>query len=105
MADKKTVTVGDSVLKTAFETTVGDNKSYPMEQRILYLGQDGARFTLGYREMGDGRAREPFNENVVYQAPPTGSSTEIAFRTARLRVYSVSNLGIEFEILEGEERI
>lgn len=50
MTERKKVAVGDSILSTQFETTVGDDEEkMRIAQTLLYLGQDGRCFTLGYR--------------------------------------------------------
>jgi hypothetical protein len=106
MTERKKVEVGNSIISTQYETMiVEEEKKMQIEQMLLYLGQNGISFTLGYREFGDGRAREAFRENVTYQIPLPGNSTEITYRTAQIRVHSVSNSHIDFELLTACEQI
>ncbi len=105
MAEKKSVTVGGTVLRTQFKTKLRDTDDLDLEQILIYLGQDGTAFHIGYREFGNGRAREPFRENVTYRAPLDGESTVISFRSVRMKVFTVSNIGIEFEFISDTDSI
>ena len=106
MNERRKVPVGGTVLSAEFKTTLGDSdEGLQLLQQLIYLGQDGTCFTLGYREFGDGRARESFRENATYQNPQLGCMTDITFRNVKIVVYAVSNTGLDFEILEGSDRI
>lgn len=106
MNERRKVSVGDTLLSTEQETQlVGTDQTIRLIQTLVYLGQDGACFHLGYRERSELKVREKFNENAVYQNPAPGQSTEITYRQARLKVYEVSNAEIYFEVLSGNERI
>jgi hypothetical protein len=99
MGERVKVPVGAAVVQTEFQTTtIGDQSALAMEQLLIYLGQDGTAFYLGYREFGDGRAREPFRENATYKLPSSDEATDISYRGAKIRVY-------DCEVLEGVEKI
>jgi hypothetical protein len=105
MQEINKVSVGAEIVSTKRDVKSPAGLEFKLQQNLVYLGQNGISFSIGYREYDDGSARTPFNENVHYQNPSTDSFTEIAFRSVRLKVHSVSNLEIEFEIVELKDRI
>lgn len=105
MADRYVVPVGNSVVSPVYDVDLA-GEHFQLHQTLLYLGQDGSCFRLGYRErLSTGASRDPFREDATYQNPMPGIPTAVIFRNASLIVHSVSNTEIEFEILRGDDRI
>lgn len=102
MTERKTAAVGEQMLSGKHELLSRDGaENIPIDKSLLYLGQDGSCFKLGYRESSCGTARYPFSENFTYEKPLPDNATEIACKELRIRVFSVSNISIEFELLSG----
>jgi hypothetical protein len=62
---------------------------------LIYLGQDGAKFFIGYREFAATQFRHVFSETFTYKVPDS-SETSIGYKDLSIQVYSVSNTHIEF---------
>jgi hypothetical protein len=106
MRERLKVPVGDAISIKKYEDILGDDeKKSTITKFLIYLGQDGKRFTLGHREFVNNSIRHAFHENPVYQNPSPGETTDIAYQDMRFRVFSVSNTCIEFELLEREESV
>lgn len=69
-------------------------------RELLYDGLSGGIVRLGYREFINSLARPAFQQDLTYTLDQTGP-TEVVFRGARLRIYSASNEGIDYEVLGG----
>ena len=86
------VTVGEQIMTS--DKTIGENI---LHKELIYLGQNGTSFTIGYRESFGGSMCHAAYETLIYEKPALDAPTRIAFRGARFTVYVASNTAIEYE--------
>jgi hypothetical protein len=67
---------------------------------LIYEGLDGATVNMLYREFVGDLVRPGFQQELKYTLTNPGP-TEIRFRTAKLRIVSADNNGINYEVLNG----
>lgn len=91
----KTYSVGDNIYAQAIRFEF-DDKSEDGFFYLKYLGQDGQRFYIGYRECIGNQLRDRFSENLVFEAPGN-SPTKISYKNVLITVVQVNNSTIEIE--------
>jgi len=94
MENVKTVSVGNHICKVPFEFRFKD-KITEGHYLLIYLGQDGQKFHIGYREFNNSSIREKFSENFIFEIPKE-KPTVISFKDKLFTVNKVSNKDIEF---------
>ena len=94
MNETKIVSIGSVIYQEALEFDFSGEVVIGKYQ-LIYLGQDGQRFHIGYREFTDTSIREKFSENFIFQVP-NNESTEISFKNKLFTILKVSNTQIEF---------
>ena len=71
-----------------------------LRREVLYSGGSKGTIMLEYREFVDDLARPAFSQTVSFDL---ASGKEIGFRGARIRVESISNLGMRYTLLRSLE--
>lgn len=66
------------------------------QQTLLYSGRVGDKVNISYREFSGNYARPAFSNDVEYDL---SSSTEIAYRGARIEVIEATNSSITYRVL------
>lgn len=67
-----------------------------LQQTLIYSGRVGDKIRIGYRESAGGMARQAFSNEAEYDL---STSSEIAYRGARIRVLEADNQKIKYEVL------
>jgi len=94
MNEIKTVSIGSAIYKETLKFNFKD-RVVEGKYQLIYLGQNGQQFHIGYREFTDTSIREKFNENFIFQVPDN-EPTEISFKNKLFTILKVSNTQIEF---------
>lgn len=76
------------------ERVVANSNSF--QQTLLYSGRVGDKINISYREFSGNVARPAFSNDVEYDL---GSSTELAYRGARIEVIEATNSSITYRVL------
>ena len=91
-------------MKEIIKRSVGEaiyKDYYPFEKgwfELIYLGQDGKSFHIGFREYRDSSIEFIRRENFIYQVPDS-YPTEISFKNRVFTIFKVSNKEIAFKLL------
>ena len=67
-----------------------------LQQTLIYSGRVGDRIKIGYRESSGNIARPAFSNEAEYDL---STSTEIAYRGARIKVLKADNQSIQYIVL------
>ena len=86
--------IGETIYKEflSFKFKTKTERGY---YKLIYLGQDGQRFHIGYREFTSDSIRTHFSENFTFEVSHD-EPTEISFRNKLFTVIKVTNKNIEF---------
>lgn len=81
----------------SFETTTNSvSTESSFQQTLIYSGRIGDKVNISYREFSGSLARPAFNNDVEYDL---STSSEIAYRGARLKIVRADNASITYLVL------
>ena len=72
------------------------NNDYFFDQRLIYNGLSGSTVKFLYREFSGSSNRSQYEQDVTYDL---NIGEVIGFKSARFRILSATNTGIEYEVL------
>ena len=72
------------------------NNDYFFDQRLIYNGLSGSTVKFLYREFSGSNNRSQYEQDVTYDL---NIGEVIGFKSARFRILSATNTGIEYEVL------
>lgn len=82
---------------TVTRTKVPSYKDSSFQQTLLYLGKDGNKINIGYREFSNDMARPAFNNDVQYDL---NESRTIGYKGATIEVVEATNQYIRYFVVK-----
>ena len=90
--------IGEAIYKEYFSMKFEDGSAKRAFFKLVYLGQDGNKFHIGYREYLGNVFRSDFSENFIFEVPHN-NPIEISYKNKSFSIISVNNKEIDFRVL------